>query len=206
MTLLMAPLAGYITAVISALGYGGIVGLMTLESACVPLPSELIMPFSGYLVATGRFDLVMAATAGAVGCNIGSTLAYWAGARGGRPLIDRWGSKGLPGHRHVVQAEKFFARYGVATVFFGRLLPGVRTFVSLPAGVARMPMLRFQIWTFLGSWPWCFALAYAGMRLGREWQNDPALRQAMHALQGLVVVLVLAAVVVWLWRRRRVAR
>ncbi|KDB05308.1 alkaline phosphatase [Defluviimonas sp. 20V17] len=201
----MTALAGFITGVISTLGYGGIALLMAIESACVPLPSEIIMPFSGYLVSTGRFSLLMVATVGAIGCNIGSTLAYLVGAYGGRPLVDRWGRYVLLSPADLDRAERYFARYGSVTVFVGRLLPVVRTFISLPAGIARMPFARFQIYTFLGSWPWCFALAYVGLKLGEAWNRSPALRRAMHALDGVVLIALLAGAIWYgrhLWKGR----
>src|SRR6185437_3702488 len=129
---LLAQLAAWIVATISALGYAGIAGLMAIESACIPLPSEIIMPFSGYLASTGRFDLLLAATAGALGCNIGSTVAYAVGYYGGRPLVERWGAWILLSRRDLAAAERFFARYGAAAVLVARLLPVIRTFIALP--------------------------------------------------------------------------
>lgn len=157
-----AALASFVIATISAGGYLGIAGLMAIESACIPIPSEIIMPFSGYLVSTGRFDLFLVATAGAVGCNIGSTLAYVVGRYGGRPLVEKWGAYILMSRRDLDITDRFFARFGGLAVLLGRLLPVVRTFIALPAGIARLPQLRFQIYTFVGSWPWCFGLAYIG--------------------------------------------
>src|SRR5579863_8208336 len=150
---IIAPLAAFIIATISALGYVGIAALMAIESACIPLPSEIIMPFSGYLVSTGRFDLVLVATAGAIGCNIGSTIAYAVGHYGGRPLVEKWGRYLLMSRRELALVDAFFNRYGSITVFVSRLLPVIRTFIALPAGVAGMPQFRFQLYTFLGSWP-----------------------------------------------------
>jgi membrane protein DedA with SNARE-associated domain len=202
---LMTGLAGFITGAIGSLGYGGIALLMAIESACVPLPSEIIMPFAGYLVSTGQFSLLMVATVGAIGCNIGSTLAYLAGAYGGRPLVERWGRYVLLSPAELDRAEKYFARYGSATVFVARLLLVVRTFISLPAGMARMPFGRFQLYTFLGSWPWCFALAYVGLKLGEAWNHSPALHRAMHALDGVVLIALLAGAVWYgrhLWKSR----
>lgn len=203
---LMATVAGFITHLIGALGYTGIALLMAIESACVPLPSEIIMPFSGYLVSTGRFSLVLVATAGALGCNIGSTLAYLVGAYGGRPLVDRWGRYVLLNHAELDRADRYFSRYGGATVFVGRLLPVVRTFISLPAGIARMPFGKFQLYTFVGSWPWCFALAFAGLKLGETWDRSPALRHVMHVLDGAVLVAFLVGAVLYgrhLWKDRK---
>jgi membrane protein DedA with SNARE-associated domain len=197
---IIAPVAAFIIAAISTLGYGGIVLMMAIESACIPLPSEIIMPFSGYLVSTGRFDLVLVATAGAVGCNLGSTVAYALGAWGGRPLVERWGFYVLMSRRDLDLVDRFFARFGSIAVFVGRLLPVVRTFIALPAGIARMPQAKFQIYTFLGSWPWCFALAYVGARLGERWDSDPALREFMHRFDAAIVA---AGVVAFAWYVRR---
>ncbi|HUK58249.1 MAG TPA: DedA family protein [Stellaceae bacterium] len=196
-------LAGLIVATISSAGYGGIVLLMAIESACIPLPSEVIMPFSGYLVSTGRFDLALVATAGALGCNVGSTVAYVIGAYGGRRLVERYGALVLIGRRELALADWFFARWGGPAVFVARLLPVVRTFIALPAGIARMGQLRFQLYTFAGSWPWCYGLAYVGARLGERWNSDPALKQFFHRFDGLIVVLVLASAAWFVWTHLR---
>ena len=206
---IIAPVAAWIVAVISSLGYAGIVLLMAIESACIPLPSEIIMPFSGYLVSTGRFELVLVATAGAFGCNVGSTIAYAIGYWGGRPLVERWGYWVLIGRRELALVDWFFARFGSIAVFVGRLLPVIRTFIALPAGIARMSMVKFQIYTFLGSWPWCFALAYVGIRLGERWNRDPTLREVMHRFDALIIAAIVVAVVwyVWMhWKHRTGAR
>jgi membrane protein DedA with SNARE-associated domain len=197
---IIAPLATLIVATISSIGYLGIVILMAIESACIPLPSEIIMPFSGYLVSTGRFDLLLVATAGALGCNVGSTIAYMIGYYGGRPLVEKWGGYVLVSRQDLAWVDGFFARFGSITVFVSRLLPVVRTFIALPAGIARMPQLKFQIYTFLGSWPWCYALAYVGMRLGERWNSDPELRAFMHRFDAVIVVVIVLAAI-WYVRR-----
>jgi membrane protein DedA with SNARE-associated domain len=196
-------LASWIVAVISAGGYFGIVALMAIESACIPLPSEIIMPFAGYLVSLGRLSLIGAATAGALGCNVGSTIAYLVAAKGGRKVIERWGAYVLIRPVELDRAEKFFARYGGVTVFVGRLLPVIRTFISFPAGLARMPMLKFQIYTFVGSWPWCFALAYVGMVLGVRWDSDPTLRRLFHEFDAVIVAVLVAGFAWFVWSRWR---
>jgi membrane protein DedA with SNARE-associated domain len=197
---LLAPIAALIIATISSLGYGGIVVLMAIESACIPLPSEIIMPFSGYLVSTGRFDLILVATAGAIGCNVGSTLAYLVGYYGGRKLVEKWGGYVLVGRQDLALVDRFFARFGGITVFVCRLLPLVRTFIALPAGIAHMPQLKFQLYTFLGSWPWCFALAYVGAKLGERWNSDPSLRDVLHRFDAVIVIAIVIAMV-WYLRR-----
>ncbi len=198
-------LAGVVIAVISQTGYLGVMLLMAIESACVPLPSEIIMPFAGYLVYTGRFNLFWAATAGALGCNLGSVIAYEIGFFGGRPLVEKYGRYIWVSRRDLDLADRFFARFGSAAVFIGRLLPVIRTFIALPAGVARMPRLRFHVYTFAGSWPWCFALAWVGMKLGEKWETDPHLRQWLHRLDAVIIVLLLAGLIFFVcshWKNR----
>src|SRR6516165_2731270 len=184
-------LSGLIVATISALGYPGVVLMMGIESACIPLPSEIIMPFSGYLASTGRFDLFFVATAGALGCNVGSTVAYAVGRYGGRPFVERWGPYILVSRRDLGAADRFFARWGGTAVLVGRLLPVIRTFIALPAGIARLPQLKFQLYTFVGSWPWCFALAYVGYRLGQRWDTDPRLHALFQRFDWVVAALIL---------------
>jgi membrane protein DedA with SNARE-associated domain len=196
---IITALAGFVIAVISKAGYLGVMILMGIESACIPLPSEIIMPFAGYLVFTGRFSLVWAATAGAIGCNLGSVIAYEIGFYGGRPLIERYGSYILMSRHDLDLADRFFQRFGSAAVFIGRLLPVIRTFVALPAGIARMPRLRFHVYTFVGSWPWCFALAWVGMKLGERWHSDPRLAHWLHRLDAVVLLLLLLGVTWFLW-------
>jgi len=200
---LLAPVAAWIVGVISAAGYAGVAGLMAVESACIPLPSEVIMPFAGYLASTGRFSLVLAATAGAVGYNVGSTLAYAVGARGGRPLVERWGRTILLSPGDLDRAERFFRRFGGPAVLIGRLLPVIRTFIALPAGIARMPQLPFQIYTFVGSWPWCYALAYVGYLLGERWDSDPRLRAVMHRFDLAIAALLVLGLGWFVWRHLR---
>ncbi len=197
----ISALASWIVAVISASGYLGIIFLMAIESACIPLPSEVIMPFAGYLVSIGKANLIGAATAGALGCNLGSTVAYYVAAKGGRIVLERWGKYVLISRTDLERTDRFFARYGAATVFFGRLLPVIRTFIAFPAGLARMPMIRFQVYTFLGSWPWCFALAYAGYLLGVRWNSDPTFRRLFHDFDALIVIVVLVGFA-WFVRSR----
>jgi membrane protein DedA with SNARE-associated domain len=191
---IIAALAGFIIAVISKAGYFGLMLLMGIESACIPLPSEIIMPFAGFLVYKGQFNLLLAATAGAIGCNLGSVVAYEIGSYGGRPLIERYGSYVFLGRHELEMAERFFARFGAVAVLIGRLLPVIRTFIALPAGVVRMPRLKFHIYTFVGSWPWCFALAWIGMKLGESWDKDPRLKQWFHRLDAAIILLLLIAI------------
>lgn len=195
-------LAGFIIAVISHTGYLGIVLLMAIESACIPLPSEVIMPFSGYLVSLGRFRLLWVAVAGAVGCNVGSILAYYIGLLGGRPLVEKYGRYVLVTHHDLDSADRFFLRYGDWAVFLARLLPVVRTFIAFPAGVSRMDFKRFNLYTFLGSLPWCLALAYAGMKMGERWE---ILRQYFHRFDALLAAVIVVGAVWFVhdrWKNR----
>jgi membrane protein DedA with SNARE-associated domain len=193
---ILTQLFVFISSLIAATGYGGIVLLMAIESACIPLPSELIMPFAGYLVFTGKMKLVWAATAGALGCNLGSLVAYEIGCYGGRPMVERYGRWILMGRRELDWADRFFERWGEMAVVIARLLPVIRTFIALPAGVARMPRGKFHIYTFLGSWPWCFGLAYLGMKLGENWRS---LGQYLHKFDVVIGVLLLGAFVWFVW-------
>ena len=193
---ILAALFVFIKSLIAFGGYGGIVILMAIESACIPLPSELIMPFAGYLVFAGTMKLLWVATAGAIGCNVGSLVAYEIGCYGGRPLVERYGRWILLGRRELDWADRFFARWGYLAVFIGRLLPVVRTFIALPAGVARMPRVRFHVYTFLGSWPWCFALAWLGMKLGENWRQ---LGKYLHKFDAVILALIVVGVVWFIW-------
>ena len=201
---ILAFLVQFVTHVIQAGGYAGIVALMGIESACIPLPSEIIMPFAGYLVYKGVFTLLLVATAGALGCNVGSLAAYWIGAAGGRPLVERYGRWVLMSHHDLDRMSWFFQKYGSITVLIARLLPVVRTFIAFPAGIAKMNQVRFHIYTFIGSWPWCLGLAYAGMKLGESW-DDPHSRfhELFHRFHNVVIVLALLGIVWFVWSHLR---
>ena len=198
---IIAFLATYIIAVISWGGYWGIVILMAIESACIPLPSEIIMPFGGYLVSTGELNLYWVATAGAIGCNIGSIPAYELGKRGGRAAVIRWGKYVLLDTYDLDLAERFFQRFGSLAVLIARMLPVVRSFIAFPAGIARMPLGKFHIYTFVGSWPFCFGLAWLGMVLGDAWNNDPAVKAWFHRFDAVIVLVGAVAVGWFLWTR-----
>lgn len=193
----------FIVATISRLGYTGVVLLMAIESACIPLPSEIIMPFSGYLVYTGRFNLWLVGVAGAFGCVVGSLIAYWVGAYGGRPLMEKYGRYLLVSRHDLDLADRWFERFGEVIVFASRLLPAIRTFIAFPAGVARMNLKKFVIYTFAGSLPWCIGLAYVGQRLGEKWDKDPTLRTLFHRFDFIIGIVIAAAAVWWVWRHIR---
>jgi len=196
---IIALLVQFVTHVIDAGGYAGIVALMGIESACIPLPSEIIMPFAGHLFYMGHFSLFWVATAGALGCNLGSFAAYWIGAKGGRPLVERYGRWVLMNHHDLDRMTVFFNRYGSITVLLARLLPVVRTFIAFPAGIAKMPQWRFHFYTFAGSWPWCFALAYAGRKMGEAWHTDPRFYAAFHRFHLAVEIALLVAFIWFVW-------
>ncbi|HKZ81078.1 MAG TPA: DedA family protein [Pyrinomonadaceae bacterium] len=195
-------LSSFIVATISTLGYSGVVLLMAIESACIPLPSEIIMPFAGYLVSTGEMNLWAVGVAGAFGCVVGSLVAYWAGMYGGRPLIERYGRYVLISRHDLDLADRWFTRYGEVIVFTSRLLPVIRTFIAFPAGIARMNLNRFVIYTFAGSLPWCLGLAYIGQKLGEQWNKDETLKTWFHRFDFLIGIAGLI-VVIW-WVRRHI--
>jgi membrane protein DedA with SNARE-associated domain len=193
-------LSGIIVATISLLGYSGIVLLMAIESACIPLPSEIIMPFSGYLVSTGQMNLWLVGLAGAVGCVLGSLVAYWVGSKGGRPLIEKYGRYVLVSPHDLDLADRWFANYGEIIVFVSRLLPAIRTFIAFPAGVARMNLKRFVIYTFAGSLPWCLGLAYIGQKLGEKWNQDDTLKTWFHRFDFVIGIVGVLLAGWWIWR------
>lgn len=199
-------LSAFIVGTISLLGYSGIVLLMAIESACIPLPSEIIMPFSGYLVSKGEMNLWLVGLAGAVGCVLGSMVAYWVGMYGGRPLIERYGRYILISHHDLDLADRWFKKYGEIIVFASRLLPAIRTFIAFPAGVARMNIPKFIIYTFAGSLPWCLGLAYVGQKLGEQWDKDPRLKALFHRFDFVIGILLVLGAGWWIWRHLRLSK
>ena len=201
---LLELLGGWIRTVISIGGYPGIILLMALESACIPLPSELIMPFAGALTTVAiaqqmhhdRLDFHLVSLSGALGCALGSAVAYWVGAKGGREFVFRYGKYILLKKKDVESSDRWFQRQGPAAVFFARLLPVVRTFISLPAGIARMPFWPFLILSFVGSVPWCYFLAYIGIKFA---DNLEYLKQYFHGADLVIGVLLLGGFAYWLW-------
>jgi membrane protein DedA with SNARE-associated domain len=209
---LLAHLTDTITTFITNLyitgGLAGIVLAMAIESCCIPLPSEIVMPLAGVMVASGKLlagvnpwlSLVLVALAGSVGCLIGSIAAYGIGYAGGRPLLLKYGRYVLISQHDADRADHFFQKYGSATVFFSRLLPVVRTYISLPAGIAKMPFAKFCVYTFLGSFPWCLLLAYIGTVIGN---NLTTLSPIFHDLDVVIIVAVVALVALYIWRHIR---
>lgn len=184
-------------------GYLGIVLAMALESCCIPLPSEIVMPLAGFFVAThpDQFSLIGVGVAGAIGCLVGSLVAYAIGASGGRPLLLKYGRYILISQADSDRADRWFAHYGAPVAFFSRLLPVVRTYISLPAGISRMDVRKFALFTVLGSLPWTFVLAYVGYRLGPSLQSKMSqMGTIFHGVDALIIVLILVAVVLYVRR------
>jgi len=194
---IITVVALWIMGVISTMSYGGVMLLMAIESACIPLPSEIIMPFAGYLVFKGEMTLWGVALAGAIGCVLGSIPAYYVGMFGGRPLAEKYGKYMLISKRDLDMADRWFAKHGEIIIFVGRLLPAVRTFIAFPAGVAKMHLPTFIIYTFVGSLIWCYLLAYAGFKFGAHW---PDLKVYFHQFHYVIVA---AGVIFLVWYVRR---
>lgn len=186
--------------IISTSGYIGILVLMILESAVMPVPSEVVMPFAGYLAWAGQFDIWLVTLAGTVGNLIGSLLAYVIGLFFGRKFILKYGKYVLLKEKYLLLTEKWFKKYGDKAIFFSRLLPVVRTVISLPAGIGRMNFNKFIVYTFIGSIPWNFALTYAGFWLGKNWEGVVGYTHKI----SIIVILVLFSVLAWhIWSHRR---
>src|SRR5581483_619575 len=189
-------------------GLLGIVLAMAIESCCIPLPSEIVMPLAGIMLASGKIlpgtnpllSLCLIAFSGAIGCLLGSMAAYYIGYKGGRPLMLKYGRYVLISQHDADKADRFFLRWGNATAFLSRLLPVVRTYISLPAGIAEMPFIQFCIYTFLGSLPWCLLLAYLGTVLGNHLDT---LSPIFHDLDVVILVALVVLVALYIWRHIR---
>jgi membrane protein DedA with SNARE-associated domain len=190
---LLKPLIEFITLFIGQLGYSGIFFLMILESALIPIPSEIIMPFSGFLSSMGRLDPFLVTLAGSLGNVVGSVLTYYLGIRAGRKFILKYGKYILFRKEHLEITENLFRRYGDKISFAGRLLPGIRTYVSLPAGIGKTDFKKFVMYSFAGSLVWNSILLYAGMNLGRNWKNI----DKYSVYLDVAAVLSVAIFVVW---------
>jgi len=190
----LEPIGAGVINLIATLGYVGIGICMAIESACIPLPSEIIMPFSGSLVAAGRFNLWLVGLTGAVGCLVGSVVTYVIGYYGGRPFVEKYGKYLLISKQELAWADKLFYKYGDITVFVTRLLPFIRTFISLPAGICRMRFTRFCVYTFVGSFPWCLGLAFVGYKMGQHWGD---LRTLFHRFDMVILGLIVGGMALW---------
>jgi membrane protein DedA with SNARE-associated domain len=187
-----------------SVGWLGVLIAMTIESAAIPLPSEVIMPLAGWLLIQDKghpvWYVVIAGLVGALGCVLGSAITYWIGAAGGRPLLMRYGKYVLISPHHIEMADTWFAEKGEATALFSRLLPVVRTFISIPAGIARMNFVRFIIYTFIGSFVWCIVLATGGYYAGANWEH---LRNAMRPFDLPIAAIVVIGLVIFFIRGRQ---
>lgn len=206
---MLAIFTDFVTHQVAQYGYLAVFVLMVLESACVPIPSEVTMLFGGALTTTAfagpgnELNLVAVALIGTAGNLVGSWLAYWAGYTGGRPFIDRWGSRLMIRPHEIDRAHDWFERRGEAAVFLSRLVPVVRTFISLPAGVARMPFWKFTLYTVLGCLPWTFALAWLGAVLGDRWG---VVEDVLRPVAWAIAIVCIAGIVWWIRRRRHAFR
>ena len=211
LTHLTDSLTTLITNLYVTTGLAGIVLAMAIESCCIPLPSEIVMPLAGIMIYNHKIlagfnpvvSIILVALAGAIGCLIGSIVAYWIGYSGGRPLLLKYGRYILISQHDADKADEYFRRWGSATVFFSRLLPVVRTYISLPAGIAETPFVKFCIYTVLGSFPWCLILAFAGYELGKVGGNLSSLGTIFHGLDVVILIAVIVLVALYIWRHIR---
>ena len=196
-TLIIDILADVVVRTIDFLGYPGVFFLMLVESCGIPMPSEIIMPFSGFLVAEGKMNFWAVSFVGAFANLAGSLIAYWIGLKGGRALIEKWGKYILISKRDLDLADRWFMRFGNLTVFFGRLLPVVRTYISFPAGVAKMEMKRFSLYTFAGALLWSILFTWLGVKMGDNWEQ---IREKLHNFDLAIVVLIAIGITWYVWR------
>lgn len=197
MTAIIDVLANFVISIIDKIGYFGLFLLMLLESCGILMPSEVIMPFSGFLVLDGTLNFWLVAIIGAFGNLIGSLLAYWIGYRGGRPLIEKYGKYVLISKKDLNIADHWFTKYGELTVFFGRILPVIRTFISFPAGISKMDIKKFSLYSFLGALPWTLALTYAGLIMGKSWTT---IREKLHNFDLSIAILVAIFIIWYIYR------
>lgn len=190
-------LANIVIAVIGFIGYPGVFFLMLVESCGIPMPSEVIMPFSGFLVSEGKMNLWLVAFLGALGNLAGSLLAYYIGLKGGRPFAEKYGKYVLISKHDLDLADTWFKRKGEWTVFLGRLLPVIRTYISFPAGIAKMDLKKFSVYTFLGALPWCFLFAWLGVKMGENWE---LIRAKLHKFDLTILVIVILLVALYIYR------
>jgi membrane protein DedA with SNARE-associated domain len=203
----LQQLATFVTGIVRDLGYPGLFALIMLESTLVPIPSELVMPFAGALAASGEFSLPVVLAINSSAALLGSGICYWIGAAGGKPLLLRYGPYVFVRRKDIERTEAYFARHGRATILVGRFLPVIRHIISIPAGIARMPLVPFFTQTFIGSTIWGTVLIFIGYELGARWDSVASELKHVDMLIGGAIVLVLVAVAVrFVVRRRRELR
>lgn len=200
---IFSVLTTFIANVISTFGYPGIALLMGIQTVAIPIPSEIILPFAGYLVFTGRFEIWLVALVGAVGSCLGSLVAYFIGKAGGRPLVQKYGKWVLISKHDLNLADNFFRKHGNEAVFFGMMLPIFRSFISFPAGVAKVPVKKFVTYVFLGSFIWGVFLSFIGMKLGENWST---LRTKFQGFEVALFVLAVFAGVYWVYRHIKMSK
>ena len=193
----LSPIVNFVINTISTLGYPGVALLMGIESAAIPLPSEVIMPFSGFLVSEGRFSLQGIALAGAVGSVFGSWVTYWIGKYGGRPMLRKYGHWVLITEHDLNLVDRFFSRFGNWATLIGRMLPVIRTYISIPAGLARVRFWSFTFTCFVGSYIWSLLLGWIGFKLGENWED---IRHYFRQVDWLIVALLIVGIVWWVRR------
>ena len=193
-------LAQFVISTIDHIGYIGVFLLMAVESCGIPMPSEVIMPFSGFLVADGKMLFWIVVAAGTLGNLVGSLVAYWIGYKGGRPLIEKYGRYILISKHDLDMADRWFKKYGDWTVYFGRLLPIIRNYISFPAGIAKMDVKRFAIFTTLGALPWTARFAWLGVMMGDNWE---LIREKLHKFDLAIGIAIIILIALYIWRHVR---
>ncbi len=200
MSALLSSLTNIIIHIISTLGYAGVGFLMALQTVAVPIPSEVILPFAGFLAGTGRFNIFIIAIVGGLGSCIGSSVAYYIGDFGGRPLVAKYGKYLLILHGDLSLAEKFFTKFDAEAAFFGQLLPIVRSFIGFAAGITKAPFKKFLVYVLLGSFLWSLGLAYLGEKLGQNWES---LHSKFQHLDLAVIFLIVIGLIFWIYRHSK---
>ena len=200
MTTIINSLSQAVIHFIYSAGYAGVFLLMILESCGIPAPSEVIMPFAGFLVATAKFNFWIVVLMGTLGNLVGSSLAYYIGWKGGRPLIEKYGKFMLISKHDLRKADKWFAKYGETAVLIGRFLPVVRTYISFPAGVSEMKFRKFISYTFLGTFPWSILFTYLGIKLSDNWES---IQTNMHNFYTTIIVGLVFIIGLYIWRHIR---
>jgi len=200
---LLGGITNLIIHIISTLGYAGVGLLMALQTIAIPIPSEVILPFAGFLASEGEFNIFIIAVVGGLGSCIGASIAYYIGYKGGRPLVEKFGKYILISRHDLDITEKFFARFETPAVFFGQLLPIIRSFIAFAAGIAKADFRKFLIYTFVGSFIWSLGLAYVGRKLGENWGS---FKDRLHNFDTAIVIIIVIGIVWWIYRHFRLRK